>query len=159
MPFLLLLLPNIYLWWSSQDITILLLSICCLFLLFAFFKTTKYSFLFLPFLWIIPFYLYYISIYQTSINEQILSIVLETNFQEILSFLGEKIYNYVIYILIWNILCIYFCYKCYKCPAIWIHRSRYWVLSVFIFYFIVSYISQQKISNTINNNFTNRMIF
>src|SRR5690606_3202799 len=106
---LLLLLPNVYLWWSSQDITILLLSICCLFLLLAFFKTTKYSFLLLPILFIIPFYLYYISIYQTSINEQILSIVLETNFQEICSFLGEKIYNYIIYILIWNALCIYFC--------------------------------------------------
>lgn len=159
MPFILLLLPNLYLWGYSQEYSSLLLSICCLFLLLAFFKTTKYSFLFLPFLWIIPFYLYYISIYQTSINEQILSIVLETNFQEILSFLGEKIYNYVIYILIWNILCIYFCYKCYKRPAIWIHRSRYWVLSVFIFYFIVSYISQQKISNTINNNFTKQNDF
>lgn len=156
MPFLLLLLPNVYLWWSSQDITILLLSICCLFLLLAFFKTTKYSFLLLPILFIIPFYLYYLSIYQTSINEQILSIVLETNFQEICSFLGEKIYNYII---IWNALCIYFCCKCYKHPTIWIHRSRYWVLSVFMFYFMVSYITQQKISNTINNNFTKKNNF
>jgi len=159
MPFILLLLPNLYLWGYSQEYSSLLLSICCLFLLLAFFKTTKYSFLFLPILWIIPFYLYYISIYQTSINEHILSIVLETNFQEIWSFLGDKIYNYIILILIWNVLCIYFCYKCYKNPQIWIHRSRYWILSIFIFYFIFSYIIQQQISNTINNNFTKQNDF
>lgn len=153
MPLLLLLLPNLYLWWSSQDLSVLLLSICCLILISAFFKTTKYSFLLLPVLLIIPFYLYYISLYQNPISEQILSIILETNFREASSFIGFNIYIFLLVFLLWSIFCIYCCYNSYKHPVIWKHRSRYWILAIIFFYFGCSYFINQKISNEINQNF------
>src|SRR3990167_374096 len=156
MPFILLVIPNLYLWAHAEYHTPFLLGACCLIFLYTLLKTTKYSFILLPFLWLIPFYLYYIALYKTFISEQVLSIVLETNVQEAWHFIGSSVYLYISAWLIWCVSCSYLCYQHYKYPKIWQHRSRYWIFIILMFYFSSSYLVQQQLSDTINENFVDQ---
>ncbi|RZG88402.1 DUF1705 domain-containing protein [Acinetobacter sp. WCHAc060033] len=135
----LLLLPDLYLYISQHNIKVLALSIFVIIYLCAILKSNKYLFLFAPFFLFIPVYLYYISIYQTNINEQILSIVLETDYQEAIAFIGNKLFIYLVFWIIWCIGCLKLFYKNYKSPLIWNHRSRLWVLITGTLYFILTY--------------------
>ncbi|WP_151760466.1 phosphoethanolamine transferase [Acinetobacter junii] len=137
----LLLLPDLYLYRWQQDIEILALSIFIILYLCALLKSNKYLFLFTPFFFVLPVYLYYISIYHTHINEQILSIVLETNYQEAINFFGSKLFGYLVIWLFWCIGCLFYLYKCYKKPRVWSHRSRWWVLIAGTLYAIFTYIA------------------
>lgn len=135
----LLLLPDLYLFFKQKDLYYLVLSFFLIIYLFSIIKSSKYIFLFSPFFIVVPFYLYYISIYHTSINEQILSIILETNYQEAINFIGYKLFFYLILWLIWCIGCLYLFYKNYKSPLIWKHRSRLWVFITGTLYFTLTY--------------------
>lgn len=135
----LLLLPDLYLYFKEGDLYYLSLSLFLIIYLYSIIKTSKYIFLFSPFFFIIPAYLYYISLYHTTINEQILSITLETNYQEAINFIGYKLYFYLILWFIWCIGCIRFFYKNYKSPLIWNHRSRLWVFITGTLYFTLTY--------------------
>lgn len=135
----LLLLPDLYLYFQKQDIYYFALSSFIILYLCSIIKSSKYLFLFFPFFFIIPAYLYYISIYNTNINEQILSITLETNYQEAINFIGYKLFFYLILWFIWCIGCIHFFYKNYKSPLIWNHRSRLWVFITGTLYFTLTY--------------------
>lgn len=135
----LLLLPDLYLSFKVRDLYYLALSLFFIFYFFSIIKSSKYIFLFFPFFFIIPAYLYYISIYQTNINEQILSIILETDYQEAIAFVGNKLFIYLIFWIIWCIGCLKLFYKNYKSPLIWNHRSRLWVLIIGTLYFTLIY--------------------
>ncbi|MDM1246087.1 sulfatase-like hydrolase/transferase [Acinetobacter sp. R933-2] len=135
----LLLLPDLYLSFKVRDLYYLALSLFFIFYFFSIIKSSKYIFLFFPFFFIIPAYLYYISIYQTNINEQILSIILETDYQEAIAFFGNKLFIYLIFWIIWCIGCLKLFYKNYKSPLIWNHRSRLWVLIIGTLYFTLIY--------------------
>ena len=89
-----LLIPDIYFLFETWNIYFFCLSLFCLIYIFSIIKTTKYIFLLLPVFILVPLYLYYISIYNVPINEQVLSIVLETDFQEALYFIGYKVLWY-----------------------------------------------------------------
>lgn len=102
-----LLIPDLYLLSISLDFYLFCLSLFCLIYLLSIIKTTKYLFILFPIFLLIPFYVYYISIYHVTINEQILSIVLETDLQEAWNFIG---YNVYIYICICILVCVlYIC--------------------------------------------------
>ena len=126
------------------------MSFSVLVYLFSIFKSTKYNFFLLPFLILIPIYIYYISLYQTEINEQILNIVVETDIQEAIQFLGGNIHIYLLITLLWIFLVIYHCYKNYKKPIIWQHWSRYIVLIIGTVYFSFSYYLNAKLINEID---------
>ena len=90
-----LLTPNILLALQEKEIEKLLLSVLILSLYLSMVKTTKGLIILVPFVLITPFALYYTFNYKTSINEQIIGIILETNTQEILQFVGFNIYIYM----------------------------------------------------------------
>ena len=153
----LLLLPDLYLYRWQQNIEVLALSIFVILYLCAILKSNKYLFLFSPFFFVIPFYLYYISIYHTHISEQILSIVLETNYQEAANFVGYKLFGYLAIWLFWCIGCLFYLYKSYKNPRVWSHRSRWWVLIAGTLYSIFIYIAyfnleRQTVFSSFNQN-------
>lgn len=153
MVYFFILLPNLCLWLNNQNYSILLLSFCVLIFLYAIKKSTKYSFILLPFLWLVPPYLYYIFLYQSPISEQILSIVLETNLNEAGNFLGASIYWYILTWILWCIGCVYLCIKHFTRPKIWKNSSRYLIIGILTLYFGMVYILQQQLSNSVNKNF------
>jgi len=148
-----LLLPDLYLLYFHQNVKFFLMSVFILAYLFACLKSTKYLFLLLPFLILIPSYIYYISIYHVGINEQILSIVIETDIQEAIQFLGGQLYIYFIIYLFWLVLCLCCCHKHYKSPVIWCHWSRYLVIILGTVYFSLGYYLNAKIAAKMNSAF------
>lgn len=131
-----LLTPNILLALQEKETEKLLLSVLILSLYLSIVKTTKGLIILVPFVLITPCALYYTLNYKTSINEQIIGIILETNTQELLQFFGFNIYIYIYPLLIYFFVVLYFSYTNFKKPIVWKHRSRKWVLilcSLFIF--------------------------
>lgn len=142
-----LLIPDIYFLLKTGDFYFFCLSFFCLIYIFSIIKTTKYIFLLLPLFILIPLYVHYISIYRTPINEQILSIILETNFQEAFYFIGYKLLWYSSIVVVWAIFCIYIVYLHYKKPLVWKHRSRVWFLIVGTIYFVFSFSINAEVAN------------
>lgn len=145
-----LFIPDLYLYFYHQNLHLILMSFFVLTYLFSCLKSTKYLFLFLPFLILVPAYLYYIAIYHTGINEQILSIVIETDTQEAIQFLGRKLYLYLFIYLFWFAWCFYCCYKNYKSPVVWSHWSRYLVFILGTIYLSLGYYLNAKIVKEMN---------
>ena len=151
---LLLLSPNIFLYIVDRDLDAFLLSVVLLVWFYSVVKNSKYLVFLFPLLFFIPFILFYILIYKTPVNEQILSIIFETNTQEAINFLGYNLLIYVFGLFLWLfIICVIF-YKNHKKPLVWMHRSRYWVLLLFSIYMCISFLLNQKVSSEINGNFT-----
>lgn len=145
-----LLIPDLYLFFYHQNLDLFLMSIFVLIYLISIFRSSKYLFLFTPFLLLIPAYLYYISIYHVGINEQILSIVLETDRQEALQFLGGNVYFYTFIYILWLVWCVYIVYKNYQHPTVWCHWSRYFVFFLGTLYFLIGYSFNAAIVDQIN---------
>lgn len=148
-----LLLPDLYLFFYHQNINLILISIFVFIYLFSILKNTKFTFIFFPFLILIPLYLYYISIYHVGINEQILSILLETDIQEVLQFLGGDVYFYIFIYIVWLVYCIYISYKNYQHPKVWRHWSRYFVFFLGTLYFLTGYSFNAAVVNEVNAAF------
>lgn len=146
-----LILPDLY--FLFNDSYFFFLSLFFLIYFFSIIKTTKYIFILFPLFALIPLYIIYISIYQTAINEQILSIVLETNFQEAWSFIGHKIYWYIVIYIFWCIFCFYILYQSYKNPLIWEHRSRFWIIILGTLYFLTTYYLNAESDESQQDNF------
>lgn len=142
-----LLLPDLYLFFYHQNLNLILISFFVLVYLYSLIKSTKFLFLFLPFLICIPAYLYYISIYHIGINEQILSIVAETDIQEALQFLGGRVFLCFIVFIFWLLICIYFVIKHYRNPNVWQHWSRSLVLTLGTCYFVIGFYFNEKVAN------------
>lgn len=135
----LLLLPNLYLLYFNANLQLFAMSLLLWLYVCAIFKSTKHLYLLLPFLALLPAYLYFIHLYQVAISEQMLSIIVETNFQEAWNFLGSYAIWYVFATLLWLIFLLWLCYKNYQRPYVWSHRSRYWVLIVVSLYLASCY--------------------
>ena len=145
-----ILLPDLYLLSFDQNYHIFLMSFFVFIYLYSIFKSTKYLFLFLPFLIFTPAYLYYISIYKAPINEQILSIILETNIDEASQFLGSSYYIYITLFFIWCLYSIFLVTQHYKKPKVWSHWSRGFILILGAVYFFSGYYFNAQISNEID---------
>lgn len=123
-----LVLPSLYLYSKNLDLNTLLLSIVPIVYLWALFKDSRYLIVLYPFVIIVPFILFYIYFYDTSINEQILSIVIESNWQESLSFLGANVHIYLLLFIIWLVGVSVLFWQNQRVPVRWTHRSRWWVV-------------------------------
>ena len=125
---LLLQVPSLYLYSKSPDINTLFLSIVPILFFWAAVKNSKYLAILYPFLLVVPFILFYIHYYDTVITEQVLSIILESNAQEALGFLGSKVYSYMFLFLVWVAIITYLFWHNNYTPLIWSHRSRWWLI-------------------------------
>lgn len=148
-----ILIPDIYLFFHHQNFYLILMSLFVFIYLYSIFKSTKYLFVFFPFLVLIVPYLYYISVYKTAISEQVLSIVLETNIQEAGGFLGGDFLLYIFIFILWCFFCFYVVYKHYKKPIIWNHWSRIVFFIIGTFYFSIGYYLNEKIAQEMTNAF------
>lgn len=149
----LILIPDLYLLFITKNIYFFSLSFAIFVFLCSVFRTSKYLYLLFPIYTLIPIYLYYIFIYKVSINTQVLSFVLETNYQEALSFIGYKAVFYFFIIIFWIVFCIYLSYRNFKKPIVWKHRSKWWVLSIGVVYLIIVFTLNHQVSSEIDNNF------
>ena len=151
--FLLLLIPNIFLYILDGDLDVFLLSIILLIWFYSVIKNSKYLIFLFPLMFFIPFILFYVLNYKTPVNEQILSIIFETNTQEAINFLGYNLLIYILVLFFWLFFIIFIFYKNYKKPLDWVHRSRCWVFLLFSLYIGISFFLNQKVSSQINENF------
>lgn len=147
---MILLIPDLYLFSLHQNTHSILMSAFVLIYIYSISKTTRYLFLFFPFLIIIPIYIYYISLYGVALNEHILGIVLETNYQEALQFLGGDLYVYIGIFFIWLIVCAFIVVGSYKIPKLWTHWSRNLVLALGAIYFILGYYFNAQVNRQID---------
>lgn len=124
---LLLSLPSLYLYSKNLNIHALLISMAFIVYLWAVVKNSRYLIVLCPLILLIPFILFYIYFYDTSINEQVLGIVLETNSQEALGFLGDHLYSYIGLFILWLVIVLVLFWRNCRKPIIWTHRSRWWI--------------------------------
>lgn len=149
-----LLIPNFYFLLINTNFHFFILSCITCIYFFSIFKTTKYLFILFPLFFLVPVYVYYISIYGVPISEQILAVVLETDFQEAWNFIGYKIYFYIFIFLICCIGCIFVLYQNYKSPWVWSHRSRIWVFYVLSLYFLIAITANAQLAIELDKNFS-----
>ena len=147
-----LLIPNLYFFFINGNLHFFIFSLITLIYLFSILKTTKYLFILFPLFFLVPLYVYYISIYGVPISEQILAIVLETDFQEAWNFIGYQIYFYIFIFLICCVGCIFVLYRNYKCPWIWSHRSRTWVFWAITLYFLIAIVANAQLVTELEEN-------
>ena len=125
---LFLALPSLYLYIETLNINSLLLSIVPIIYLWAFVKDSRYLVILYPFVLTVPFALFYIRLYGANINEQVLSVILETNWQETLAFLGSQAYLYLGAYIAWTVGVTAFFLQNHRLPMFWIDRSRGWFI-------------------------------
>lgn len=78
-----------------------------------------------PFLVIAPFELLYILVYRGVTSPHIISVLMETNYGEVVSFLSYKV---VLLLILWLIMIAGAGVYLYRSRSGWFHRSRWWVL-------------------------------
>lgn len=120
--------PSLYLYIKTSDINGLLLSIVPIIYLWACVKSSRYLVILYPFVLTVPFALFYIHLYGANINEQVLSVILETNWQETLAFLGSQTYLYLGAYIAWTVGVTAFFLQNHRLPMFWIDRSRGWFI-------------------------------
>ncbi len=147
-------LPSFYLYSKNLDINILFISIAIIIYLYALVKDSRYLLVLYPVVVIVPFILFYIHYYNSSINEQILGIILETNWQEALGFLGANIYGYMATFIIWLIAVTAIFWYNHRYPLRWTHRSRWWIIISVSILAVSGIIANQVIANQIDANFS-----
>lgn len=145
--------PSLYLYSKNLNLNMLLLSVVTIVYLWAMVKNSRYLIVLYPLVLIVPFILFYIQFYDTSINEQVLSIVLETDTQEALGFLGANIYGYIALFLLWLVIVSLLFWQNSRAPIAWTHRSRWWVVIAVSSITIIGMVSNQVLATDINNTF------
>lgn len=148
---LLVMLPSLFLYSKNLDYNALLLSIIPIICFWAMSKNSQYLIVLYPFVLIVPFILFYIYFYGSSLNEQILSIVIETNWQEALGFLGSNIYIYIVFLVIWLIGVTALFWQNHRVPIHWSHRSRWWTIIAVSTFTGIIVIANCLLSTPINN--------
>lgn len=146
-------LPSIYLYSKNLDLNFLLLSILPIIYLWAIVKNSKCLICLYPFAIIVPPVVFYIHFYGASINEQILSIVLETNWQEALNFLGHKGYLYLSFFILWQLVITALFWYNSRLPVCWTHRSRWWVIISISASFAIGIIANEALVTQIESSF------
>lgn len=130
------------------------MSIVALIYLLAWAKNSRYLVILYAIVIIIPVVLFYIHFYESMINEQILGIILETDLQEAIGFLGANIYWYLGVLLIWLIEVTVLFWQNWQQPIIWTHRSRWWVVVSISIIAGIGIIANQKLAFDIDANFS-----
>ncbi|WP_201578328.1 phosphoethanolamine transferase [Psychrobacter okhotskensis] len=146
-------LPSLYLYSKDLELQSLLLSTLILIYLWALLKNSRYLALLYPFTLLLPFVLFYIHYYDSPINEQILSIILESNWQEMRGFLGANIYLYIAIFIIWliGVTALFWYNQCY--PVYWAHRSRWWIIISVSIMAVSGIIAHQRVATEMNTTF------
>lgn len=155
---ILLCLPNFILFVLNQDIHILLFSFLLNIVLFSLIRSTRYLWSLALFFLLIPVVIFYIYYYQNMPDENIIGIILETNIEESSQFIGNRIPIYLTLYFLYVIFICYFLYLNFKKPVVWLHSSRYWVLVIGSIYLISMFFLNQKISNQINQQFSENFL-
>lgn len=150
---ILMILPSFYLYSKNSDSNIFLMSIAIVIYIYALIKDSRYLLAFYPLVIIVPFILFYTHYYDNSINEQILSIVLETNWQEARSFLGAKVYLYMGLFSLWLVMVTVLFWKNNRTPVVWSHRSRWWIIVAISSIGIIGLVANQVLATDIDSNF------
>ena len=150
---LLIALPNFYLYSKNLDSNILLISIAVFIYLYALVNDSRYLLAFYPLVIIVPFILFYIYYYDSIINEQILSIILESNWQEVRGFLGANVYLYITVFIIWLIGVTALFWYNQRYPVRWTHRSRWWVIISVSIMAVSGIIAHQRVAAEIDAAF------
>ena len=151
---LLIAIPSLYLYSKDFAVQSLLLSLLAVIYLWALVKDSRYLALLYPFTLIVPFILFYIHYYDSNLNEQILSIVLESNWQEALGFLGAEVYLYITIFIIWLLgITVLFWYN-HRYPLRWTHRSRWWIVISVSIIAVSGVIANQVVATEIDANFS-----
>lgn len=151
---LLLSLPSLYLYSKDLNYHALLLSVMMTAYLWSLVKNSRYLIVLYPLILLVPFILFYIHFYDTSINEQVLSIVLETDIQEALGFLGGNIYGYIGLLVLWLVMVSVLFWQNYREPVIWSHRSRWWVVITVSSITLIGMVANQVLATDIDSNFS-----
>ena len=151
---LLMALPSFYLYSKNLDSNILFISISIIIYIYALIRDSRYLLVVYPLVIIVPFILFYIYYYDSSIDEQVLGIVLETNWQEALGFLGANIHGYIAVFSIWfTAVTAVFWYN-HRYPLCWTHRSRWWIIISVSILAVSGIIANQVVANQIDANFS-----
>jgi len=145
-------LPSLYLYSKNLDLNIFLFSVVPIIYLWALIKNSRYLIVLYPFIVIVPFTLFYIYYYDTSVNEQVLSVIFETNWQEALSFLGADFFLYLGLFIVWLIGVTALYWQNYRYPICWTHRSRWWVVLSGSSAVIISIVTSQSVASQIDDN-------
>lgn len=151
---ILMILPSFYLYSRNLDSNILFISIVVIIYIYALIRDSRYLLVVYPLVIIVPFILFYIYYYDSSIDEQILSIILETNWQEALGFLGANVYFYLTASIFWvgGVTALFWYNQRY--PLRWIHRSRWWIITSVSIMAISGILANQVVANQIDANFS-----
>lgn len=115
------------------------MAILLLFTLFACLKTARRLRILLPFMLLIPNYLWYITQYRTFFSEQIVAIVAETNPEEAWGYIGYIPIWTIVAVLIWLSFMAWLFKKLGNCSWSWQHRSRYWTMLSAFAYLSIAY--------------------
>lgn len=151
---LLLSVPSLYLYSKNLNINTLLLSMAITIYLWAVVKNSRYLIILYPVVLIVPFIMFYIHFYETSINEQVLSIVIETDTQEALGFFGANIYCYIGLLVLWFIGATALFWQNHCSPIAWTHRSRWWIIIAFSSSAIIGLVANQVVVAEIDSYFS-----
>lgn len=150
---ILIALPSFYLYSKNLNSNILFISVAVIIYLYAVIKNSRYLLALYPVVIIVPFIIFYIHYYDSSINEQILSIVLETNWQEALGFLGANIYLYLTAFIVWLIAVTAVFWYNHRYPLCWTHRSRWWIVISVSILAVSGIIAHQRVATQMNAAF------
>lgn len=147
---LLIALPSLYLYSKDLALQSLLLSTLVLIYWWALVRDSRYLALLYPFTLLLPFVLFYVHYYDSPINEQILSIIIESNWQEVRGFLGANIYLYITVFIIWliGVTALFWYNQCY--PVRWTHRSRWWIIISVSIMAVSGVIAHQRVATQMN---------
>lgn len=151
---LLLSAPSLYLYSKNSNLNALLISNVTIIYIWALVKDSRYLIVLYPLVLIVPFILFYIHFYNTTINEQVLSIVLETDTQEVLGFLGSNMYAYIGLFLLWAWIVSLLFWQNHRTPVVWSHRSRWWVVIAVSNIGIIGMVANQVLATDIDSNFS-----
>ena len=151
---LLLSVPSLYLYSKNLNINTLLLSMAITIYLWAVVKNSRYLIILYPVVLIVPFIMFYIHFYETSINEQVLSIVIETDTQEALGFFGANIYCYIGLLVLWFIGATALFWQNHCSPIAWTHRRRWWIIIAFSSSAIIGLVANQVVVAEIDSYFS-----
>ena len=152
---LLLISPNLYLYSKNFVLQSLLLSLLTIVYLGAVVKSSRYLVMLYPVVLLVPFILFYIHYYESNISEQVLGIIFETNWQEALGFLGNRVYYYTAIFIIWIILITILYWYIYRHPVYWSHRSRWWIIISISLSIFTGVTANQILANEVDNSFEN----
>lgn len=147
-------IPSLYLYSKNLDSNALLLSMVLIVYAWALAKNSRYLVILYPIVLIVPIILFYVHFYESSINEQVLSIILETDSQEALGFLGANIYIYIGLFLIWTTVVTILFWQNHRRPTVWSHRSRWWIAAAVSSFALIGIASNQLLAADINANFS-----